>query len=346
MDAENLKPTLPQIKDAAMECSEPLDSELHLYITVHDSPHAKGGPRLISRCARDGTATDALHKLGDIVETEDYTDDTTLEGGLLDHLESHSAFMRLAKRYGLGKLACVRVIHEQMFAAIFDEGRTWRHSTVLFISMKDPTRILHDFRLTDGASECVAFRPGEMWFAESSGCIHYYGPRADKQIKPHTLKGHGRISRAFFAAVNGRAEEAVRLLTPLNIEDLSEIFIPKTTLTLFDVAADPDGSAMHARDTELLACGMDTKADTAILDTPLLPDAQYLLRIEPRFATGVHMMKRAIRAMDTQGVRALAAAGCPWVSHEDVVDAMPPGIEYEEAIGILGQCGLRISFRY
>jgi hypothetical protein len=331
-----------------MECSEPLDNELHLRIRVHDSPHAKGGQRVITRCARDGDASDSLHVVEDMTEIEEYTDDTMLEIDILVHLENDHAFRRFARRYGLGDLACVRIVHEQMFAAIFDEGRTWRHSTVLFISMNDHTRILHDLRLTDSASECVAFRPGEMWYAQSSGSVRYHGPRADRRIEPYTLQGHGRISRAFFAAVNGRADEAVRLLAPLNIEDLSEIYAPKTTLSLFDIAADPDGRAMHARDMELFVEGsaMDMKADTAILDHPLPSDAAYLLRVEPRFATGVHMMKRAIRAMDTHRVRALAAAGCPWVSHDDVVDALPPGIEYEEAMGVLRQCGLRITFRY
>ena len=69
-------------------------------------------------------------------------------------------------------------------------------------------------------------------------------------------------------------------------------------------------------------------------------------RVEPRFAHGVHMMKRAIRAMDLHRVHALVVAGCPWVSHDDVRDALPLDIEYDEAMEILGVCGLRVTFRY
>jgi hypothetical protein len=118
----------------------------------------------------------------------------------------------------------------------------------------------------------------------------------------------------------------VNLLQHLGVDDL-RLFIPKTTLTLFDVAADPDGYAMQH-------------------NGPLPSDALHLLHIEPRFANGVHMMKRAIRTMDTLQVRTLAAAGCPWVSYEDVVDALPPEVEHEEAMVELKRCGLRITFRY
>lgn len=335
-----------------MGCSEPYDHELRLRIHVHDSPHVKSGQRLITRCARDADVSDSLHIVEDVAaeNDEDETDDDTLLAwDIMVDLQTDHAFMRFARRYGLGELACVRIVHEQMFAAIFDEGRTWRHSTVLFISMHDHTKILHDFRLTDCASECVAFRPGEMWHAESSGCIRYHGPRVDKRTAAYTLKGSGLVSRAFFAVANGRAQEAVRLLSPLRIDDLSEVYIPKTTLTLFDIAADPDGRAMHARDMELLLTGgkaLGIKADPAVLDTPLLPDAEFLLQVEPRFASSVYMMKRAIRAMDTGRVRALIEAGSPWISHDDVVDALPPGVDYEEAMDTLRPCGLRITYRY
>ena len=318
---------LQSLKVCPALVQKPNESELHLHIHVHESLHAKGGPRLIIRCARAGEASDSLCMPSeDAAENEDYTDDVLLAIDLQVHLQNDPAFTRFARRYGLGELACVRIVHARMFAAIFDEGRAWRHLTILFISMDDHTRILHDFRFIDGVPEGVAFRPGEMWYAESSGHIHYHGPRADMHTVPHTLKGHGRIARAFFATANGRAHDAVRLLQSLGVDDLRH-FIPKTTLTLFDIAADPDGRAMQH-------------------DGPLPPDALHLLHIEPRFANGVHMMKRAIRAMDTLQVRALAAAGCPWVSYEDVVDALPPGVEHEEAMAVLKKCGLRITFRY
>jgi hypothetical protein len=308
---------------------KPEGAKLHLLIHVHESLHAKGGPRLITRCARGEEASDSLCiPSEDATENEDFTSDAMLSIDLLVHLENDSTFTRFARLYGLGELRCVHIIHARMFAAIFDEGRAWRHSTILFISTDDHTRILHDFRFIDGATECVAFRPGEMWYAETSGSIHYHGPRADMQLTTHhTLKGHGRIAQAFFATANGRAEQAVSLLQPLGVHDLSQFLVPKTTLTLFDIAADPDGRAMKQ-------------------NGPLPPDAVYLLHIEPRFANGVHMMKRAIRAMDAPQVRALAAAGCPRVSHEDVVDALPPGGEHEEDMTVLKLWGLRITFRY
>jgi len=318
-----------QIKN--LDDTPPLDTRLYLHIHVHESPYAVGGTRVIARSARAREDLDTLLRYPD-----DTADDVTLS--LQVHLESDPAFMRFTRRYGLGELSCVHIVHARMFAAVFNEGRTWRHSTVLFLSMNDHTRILHEFRLKDSVPECVAFRPAEMWFADSSGRVHYYGPRADSRTQPYTLKGHGLISRAFFATVNGRAEEAVHLLRPLNIQALHTLFIPKTTLTLFDIAADPDGCAMQAR--ELLCNGSE------MVDTPLLPDAQYLLHTEPRFAHGVHMMKRAIRAWDLNSVRALVADGCPWISHNDVVDALAPGAVYTEAMDRLRVCGLKVTFRY
>jgi hypothetical protein len=111
------------------------------------------------------------------------------------------------------------------------------------------------------------------------------------------------------------------------VHDLSQFLVPKTKLTLFDIAADTDGHAMKQ-------------------NGPLPPDALYLLHLEPRFAIGVHMMKRAIRAMDAPMVRALVAAGCPRVSHHDVDDALPPGGEHEEDMTVLRQWGLRVEFHY
>jgi len=317
----------PQIKN--LDDTPPLDTRLYVHIHVHESPYAVGGTRVIAREARAREGFDVLLRYPED-PAGDFTDDVALD--LQVQLESDAAFMRFTRRYGLGELSCVHIVHARMFAAVFNEGRTWRHSTVLFLSMNDHTRILHEFRLKDSVPECVAFRPGEMWFADSSGRVHYYGPRADNRTQPYTLKGHGLISRAFFATANGRAEEAVHLLRPLDIQALHTLFIPKTTLTLFDIAADPDGRAMQARDGSV--------------DTPLLPDAQYLLQIEPRFAHGVHMMKRAIRAWDLCSVRALVAKGCPWISHNDVVDALAPGVVYNEAMDRLRLCGLKVTFRY
>jgi hypothetical protein len=320
--------TLKSLKVCPALVPKPTESELYLRVHVHESLHAKGGPRLIVRCARDEEASDSLCMPSEDAsdDNEDYTDDDMLKFDLQVHLQKDPAFTRFARRYGLGELACVHIVHARMFAAIFDEGRAWRYSTILFISMDDHTRILHDFRFIDGKPECVAFSPGEMWCAESSGYIHYHGPRADMHTVPHTLKGHGRIARAFFATANGRAQDAVDLLQPLGVDDL-RLFVPKTALTLFDIAADPDGCAMQH-------------------NAPLPPDALHLLRIEPRFATGVHMMQRAIRAMDTLQVRALADAGCPGVSYNDVKKALPPEVEREEAMNVLSRCGLRIRHDY
>jgi hypothetical protein len=142
---------LQSLKVCPALVQQPNESELHLHIHVHESLHAKGGPRLIIRCARAGEASDSLCMPSeDAAENEDYTDDVLLAIDLQVHLQSDPAFMRFARRYGLGELACVRIVHARMFAAIFDEGRAWRHSTILFISMDDHTRILHDFRFIDG----------------------------------------------------------------------------------------------------------------------------------------------------------------------------------------------------
>ena len=293
---------------------------MHLRIHVHDSPHVKGGDRLVVRCARDAQAPDSLHVMEDWREEEDDEADDSREATILEELMDDAAFMRFASRYGLGELARVCIVHDQLFVALFAEGRTWRHSTMLFIAMHDHHRILHDLRFIDGQPECVAFKPGEIWCAGSSGFIDYHGPRSDRKRTPPTHKGNGRVARAFLAAANGRAEEALTLLAPLAIADLSALFAPKTTLTLFDIAA---------ADQESVS-----------------PAAAFLLRQEPRFACGVFMMKRAIRAMDVDRVRALVRAGCPWISHDDVLAALPPGLAYEEAMEALRACRLRITYRY
>lgn len=322
---------------------------MHLRINVHDSPHVKGGQRLVSRSARDvHHAADVLYTMEDF-QVDDQEDGDPYEADILEGLMDDEPFMRFAARYGLGELACVRVVHEQMFAAIFEEGRTWRHCAILFISMRDHRRILHDLRFIDGTPECVMFRPAEMWYASSSGFINYHGPRMDRGIVPHTLKGDGRITRAFFAVANGRVWTAMDILKTLAIRDLSKVYIPKTTLTLFDIAADPVGDVMHSRNIDFLIYGRpldDIKADAAILHTPLPPNAALLLSMEPRFAHSVHMMKRAIRAMDIDRVRDLVRAGCPWISHDDVVDALPPGLEYEKAMEMLRPTRLKITYRY
>ena len=325
--------------DAEPEFSEPYDSSLQLLITVNENQHVKGGRRIVFQGARDNS-TDTLHKTEEVFgEAAD-----PRATNILKQLQNNRPFIKCAQRYGLGELECVRIIHEQIFAAIFTEGRTWRHSTILFISMKDHSLILHDLKFTDGVPGCVVFLPGEIWYAATSGCVHYHGPRANQELQPHSFKGDGRITRAFFSVVEGRAAEALEILKPMRLTTLNKIYIPKTTLTLFDVAADPDGSELKAKNIEFLID--DSTADAAILDTPLLPDAALLLDLEPLFAQGVYMMKRAIRAMDTEKIQALMKAGCPWISHDDVVDALPPRMEYEEAMNRLRPSGLRITFRY
>lgn len=313
-----------QLYEDGIVCTEPYDHDLHLRIHVHDSPHVKGGDRLVVRCARDADAPDSLHVLEDWRRDEDgeEDEDDPHEAAILEELMDDAAFMRFASRYGLGELTRVRILHDQLFVALFAEGRTWRHSAMLFIAMRDHHRILHDLRFIDGLPECVAFKPGEIWYVGSSGFIDYHGPRSDRKRTPHTLKGDGRVARAFLAAANGK--DALTILAPMAIGDLSTLFAPKTTLTLFDVAVD----------------------DADLISNALPPTAALLLQHEPRFARGVFMMKRAIRAMDIDRVRALVRAGCPWISHDDVLTALPPGLGYEEAMEALRPSGLRITYRY
>ena len=47
-----------------------------------------------------------------------------------------------------------------------------------------------------------------------------------------------------------------------------------------------------------------------------------------------------------RGLGALVRAGCPWISHDDVLAALPPGLAYEEAMEALRACRLRITYRY
>lgn len=313
--------------------AEPHNHDLHLRIHVHDSPHVKGGDRLVVRCARDAEAPDSLHVVEDWREEDsDEEDDSDLrEAALLEELTDDDAFMRFASRYGLGELARVRIVHDQLCVALFAEGRTWRHSAMLFIAIHDRRLILHDLRFIDGHPECVAFSPGEMWYAGASGFIDYHGPRADRRLRPPTPKGDGRVARAFYAAANGRAEEALAVLAPMAIPNLSALYAPKTTLTLFDVAAHQDDPALQ---------------NSHLVSNELPSAATHLLQHEPRFAHGVFMMQRAIRAMDSDRMRALVEAGCPWISHDDVMAALPPGLGYEEAMEALRACRVRITYRY
>lgn len=307
----------------------PDDSKVVLLVSVRDNDHVKGGPRVVYRMARDEDAVDTMYSL-DAIDDDDerfVNPYSITTDAIARALRSDGAFVRAANRYGLGPLAEVRLVHQNMYAAIFEEGRTWRYSTVLFCDL-DTHRVLHELRFRDGHPRCVAFRPGEMWLATTAGELVYHGPSKDR----HLAQGNsydGRIARAFFETIHGRAHEALRLLAPLRIPDLSRLYIPKTALSLLDVAADPLGEAFSQ------PC-----------PGPLTPDAAMLLGREPRFAHGVFMLKCAIRRMDTDAIRAIVQAGAPWISSDDVLDAMPRGMPYADGLDVIKPCGVRISYRY
>ena len=56
----------------------------------------------------------------------------------------------------------------------------------------------------------VLHRPGELWIMDTNtGCIMYYGPRADKFLNPDL---GGRLYQAYFLAECGKAKEAIEKL--------------------------------------------------------------------------------------------------------------------------------------
>jgi hypothetical protein len=104
----------------------------------------------VVRCARDAEAPDSLHVVEDWREEySDDDDDDLREAALLEELTDDNAFMRFASQYGLGELARVRIVHDQLCVTLFAVGRTWRHSAMLFITIRDRCLILHDLCFID-----------------------------------------------------------------------------------------------------------------------------------------------------------------------------------------------------
>ncbi len=307
------------------------DAKLALLVAVRDSEHVKGGPRVVYRMGREEDAVDTLYTLEDIDDGDFADPHLSTTEPILRALRSDSQFVRTTERYGLGRLSEVRMVHQSMYAAIFEEGRTWRFSTILFCDF-DTHRILHEHRFRDGHPRCVVFRPGEMWFGSTAGEVVYHGPNENKELFTyHQRKGDGRITRAFFETINGRARDALRILEPVmrDLPNLSRLYIPKTELSLLDMAADPTGEAFRAGDCP-----------------ELTPDAAMLLEREPRLANGVFMLKCAIRRMDTDAIAAIVKADGPWISSDDVTDAIPYGMPYSDGLDMIKPCGVRISYRY
>lgn len=303
------------------------DAKLLLLVSVRENDHVKGGPRVVHRMARDDDSGDTAYTT-DVVDEAFFDSDpyaSTTEV-LLNRMRSDHCFMHATRRYGLGRLSEVRMVHQNMYAAIFGEGRTWRHSTILFCDY-DTHRVMHEMRIRDGHPRCVVFRPGEMWVASSAGEVVYRGPNAQKTLG--ASRPNGCVTRAFFTAIGGNALAALKILRDSGInKDLSTIYIPKTTLSLFDIVAD----------------------DNAFKNTDEVPSLSYeaarLLRREPRFANGIFMLKCAIRSMDMDKVTELVRAGCPWISNDDVADALPSGVVYSDGLELLRPRGVRITYRY
>jgi hypothetical protein len=155
-----------------MECSEPLDNELHLRIRVHDSPHAKGGQRVITRCARDGDASDSLHVVEDMTEIEEYTDDTMLEIDILVHLEDLDLLFAAWQAYPRRIVGFFPRFHSTSRRA----GGALRP---------------HRVRQRDGAAQCARAAGGQ--FRSLLGARRRARPRLLRERRDRDVRGAERV---------------------------------------------------------------------------------------------------------------------------------------------------------
>ena len=300
------------------------ESKIIILANVQENDHVKGGRRVIHRHAREHDNTDLIYPPDEEQFHEVYDQRET---SILNEIKADENFINITKRYGLGELTCIRIVHQNLFAAIFAEGRSWRYTTVLFIDMKDWGNIIHELKLLDCSPHCVVFKPSEMWYATSGGNLCYYGPNKKRNMK-WTSRGSGRITRAFFQTICGNVTEALEILKPLSL-DLMKVRIPTTKYTLFDVAADPWGSNK--------------------INEPLPYDATMLLEMEPRFANSIYMVRRAISAMDMEWlveIRNSMGIEYLWLSANDITAALPEGMEQKVGFDLLRSNGILPVFTY
>ena len=289
-----------------------------LLANIHENDHVKGGRRIIHRSAREEEDDDLIYP-PDEKQFPEFKDQREID--ILNHIKENNHFYRLTSRYGLGELTDVKIVHQNLFAAIFSEGRAWRYATVLFIDMKDWGHIVHELKLLDCSPRCVVFKPAAMWYATGDGSVIYHGPNESRNILNLTPKGSGRITKAFFQIMDGNVTEALNLIGTL---DLMAIHIPKTKYTLFDIAADPYG----AND----------------FDAPLPPEAALLLEMEPRFANSIWMIRSAVSKMDLGAIE--RADETRWISFKDVSDAKPSGAVIGDVLKLLDSKGIMVTHRY
>jgi hypothetical protein len=309
-----------QLLDMRIE-SPRIDDEnprIILLADVFENDHVKGGRRIVHRSAREEDDDDLIYP-PDEEQFPELKDQREID--ILHQIQANTQFQRTTSRYGLGELTDVKIVHQNLFAAIFSEGRSWRYATVLFIDMKDWGHIVHELKLQDCSPRCVVFKPGEMWYATGEGCVIYHGPRENREIIYYTPRGSGRITMAFFQMMDGNLMEALKLIEPL---DLMAVHIPKTRYTLFDIAADPYG----AND----------------FDAPLPPAAALLLEMEPRFANSIWMIRSAISKMDLGAIEHSDIAR--WISFKDIADAVPHGTFLKDALQLLDSKRIMTTYRY
>lgn len=312
---ENLYSNVELLNAMVVDNEENTDTLFVLLVHVQDNEFVKGGQHVVYRNAREEAYDDLIypHDASDFLFESDPVETDTLR-----ELKNDEHFLSLAKRYGLGELMDLKFVHQNLFAAIFAEGRAWRYTTVLF--MDAATRsVVHELKLLDCGPRCVVFKPAEMWYITSCGELVYHGPSADRALQP--WMGDGRITRAFFHVMDHNVPGALSALKTLG-GDVTKICLPKTGYTLFDIAAEQSG-----------------------LDQGLSPDAQLLLSIEPRFAqNSIHMVRRAIRTMDWAALETMAETRP--ISVLDVINSLPLGASLQGVIQRMRGMGFIVTYRY
>ena len=304
----------------ALDSDTILDAEILFKVRIKANVHVHGGDRIVTMLARD--EDDAPVVLVQTKEENDFDNNPTEEEmRLSNELVADTQFMKTIIRYGMGHMGSVFIVHQNMFAFVSLNGRVWDQLSVVFVSMKDRSRVLWETRIKSGEEMGIAFLPGEMWIANKFETVYYYGPRFDKNLAYHG-RHEGNVVSAFWATIRG---DATRGLQFVKGENLSRLVVPKTDLTLFDFAAGDIG--WKTRDA-------------------LPPDAQMLIAMEPRFDTTVFMLKQAIFRDDVEQIRSLVKRGRKRISHLDVFDALGANMEYDATARMLRTEGVFISAAY
>ena len=286
----------------------PLDAELEYKVMIRGNQNVRPGLRVICMTARDESAPAVLVR--DPREDMFEISITAEQERLLNELNGDPKFTAVYRRYGMKQIVSVHTIHRGMFAVVFLNARVWDHMSIMFFAAHDRLNALWEIKVHCGEMKAVAFLPGEMWLTTMFESVHYYGPCADRHI---IATDEGKHARALWATIAGNAAKAVKIM------ERGQLDFCRGGLTLFDFAADPTGD------------------DAWKFKSGLPPDAELLMKAEPRFQRSLFMLKRAIYSNDVEAIR---RTGRKRVANVHVMESMSGSLD--DAIRLLRRAGVRI----